>query len=122
MLGRRFQNVTESREISVETATDILDVVNKGVDVLQLLRGGPLTFPIKAVDGQPGLFILGVGDGAVRLAGDPVLGAENRHELDFGRLAKLINRPVSLPVDAGMIGDKSHAPAAKGSKVISLQY
>src|SRR2546430_8890905 len=121
VLRRRFQNVTEGGEVSVESATDVLDVVNQRVDVSELLRRGSLPLSKEAIYGQTGLIVLGVSHSAIHPARDAVLGTEDRHERDFGSMIKNINRPDALAIDAGMVRDESYTPTAKRTELISLE-
>src|SRR5438874_2145599 len=90
--GGRFENESQRRNVRVEAAADVLDVVDERVNPLKLLSRGPLGLAVKTVNGEPGFRVFTVRYRLVHLAADAVLRAEQGYQRNAGCLVEQVNR------------------------------
>src|SRR5208282_1278141 len=76
---------------------------------------------IETVDGEPGRGILGGGDFVNGVAGDTVLGAEQRDQLNSGGLREDLYCGASLKIHAGVIGDEADVFATERGEFLGFE-
>ncbi len=64
----------------------------------------------------------GICHGRVNVAGNAVLGTEQRHELHARRVREHIDRPPSRRIDARLIRDQTHALSAKRREIFLFEH
>ncbi len=99
--------------VGIEANTGILDVENERINIFQHVVGGTQLVAIEAVDGEPGRRIFGGRDLVNVVAGDAVLGTEQRDQLNSGRLREELHGGAPLKIHAGVIGDETDMFAAQ---------
>ena len=102
-----FHGQSHCGNVGVEAAADVLDVENKGVQVLQLFGGGLAVFSVQAKDGEFCFGVDVVGHWMVECSSEAVFGTEKGCQFDAGRLVKKVNGGLAVFVAAGVVGDQA---------------
>jgi len=98
-----------------------LNVENEGIDIFQHVVSGTKLFAIEAIDGKAGGGIFGGRDLVKGVAGDAVLGAEKRDQLDSGRLCEGLHGGAALKIHARVIGDQADMFATEGREFLRFE-
>ena len=98
------------RDVSVEAAADILDVVNQTIDVCELLGGGSTRFAVQRINGQLPFIGGRIADTRfVEQAFETVLGTKQRDQLHPCGAAQQLRSRDAIGSAAGVIGNQAHA-------------
>jgi hypothetical protein len=98
-----------------------LQVEDQGVETLQHFVGGAARVAVEAEELQACGGIGGVSDFGVDLAGDAVLGAEERDKFYIVRVGEDVNRAAALRVHPCLIGDQADAFAAQWREILLFE-
>src|SRR5487761_1349411 len=121
MLRGGFHRITHRSDESVEAHSRILNVVNKRVDAVKHVIGGTPRLAKQTINRQAGGGVGAGRDFRVFLAGDAVLGAENRHEFYAGRERENVDRAAPFAVHTSLICDQADTLALKRSEIFLLE-
>ncbi len=91
-LGGLLHGIGHRRHVGVEPRTDVLEVDHECIDAVEHRRRRPAALPVEGVDRQAGLGVCFGRHGRVEHTANPVLGTEERHELDVLGVVQQIDR------------------------------
>src|SRR5207302_1921036 len=89
-LSGGFHRHRHSGRVGIETAADILDVKDQGIQVFELLRRWFLSLTVQAIDGQPAFLIHTIAHLLILDATNAVLRTEKDVELNVRRVLQKI--------------------------------
>ena len=116
-----LHRVRHGGNVGVVPGSDVLDIEEKSLDALQHLRCGLSGVPVERVDREAGLLVPSALDDvtASDRAPNPVLGGEERHQIQLGGRCQSVDGGNALRVDAGMVRDEADPEPADQVKGIA---
>src|ERR1043166_1104687 len=121
-LSRGLHAQAHCSGVSVESATDILNVVNEHIQALKLFGRWLAGLAIKAVDGKTCIFVGAIGEVFASQSADAVLRTEQGPQGHSRRILEQVNRGQTISVVAGMIGDKANTLAFERCELVLCQH
>ena len=121
---RHLHHIAHGAYIGVGAAADVLDVVDNGVEALELFCGGEAGLAVEGEDGNTGAGVYGLPLDVlarVGIAPDTVLRAEKGHQLYSWRIVEDIDGGVEVAVHARWIGHQSDAFALELFEAVGLE-
>ena len=105
MRRRGLHRISHRRNVRVEAHAGILNIEHQRIETREHGVRGPLGFSVQAVNGQARRFIRGGRNTRIEIAAEPVLRAEQCHQLHARRVRQQINRAAAIAVDPSLIGN-----------------
>ena len=121
VLGRLFEDEAERGDVGVEASAGVLDVEDERVDALQLFGGRSLALAVQAVDRRARGAISAILDLLVPVAGEAVLGAEDRYQRDVRSVVEHVGGATAVARAAGVVGHEPHVATRKRSELVGDQ-
>ena len=98
-----FKKIPERTLVGVEAHANVLNVVDNRIQIGKFFGSGPpfrVRVAVDAIDGNAGRGIVRVANGGgVECAGNAVLGAEDRLELNAGRMCENIRSALAVRIE-----------------------
>ncbi len=115
--------VQQRAHVRVEAHAAVLQVVDERVEALEVFRGRLRLLAIEAHQGEAGLRVLAALDllARGRAALQPVLGAEDAHDL-HAVLLEHVDGMVSFRRDRGGMGDEADLLALQGRALLRVEH
>ena len=117
-----LHHVTKRRDVGIEPRADVLDIVDKRVEIFELLGFGPAALAVEGINWKPGRVVFRIRDFVVNEATNAVFGREERDEFHARRFVQHVDRLSSFAIATGVIRNQTDAHACKWFEVVSLEH